>query len=481
MKVIATTINNFPGFSYIQVKAPENAQKQPVHLCVILDTSASMDSENKLNNVKQSMKFLLDFLGPEDKLSVVTFSQVGKIVINGVQVSPKEKENIRTRISLIMPESNTNLSGGIIAAQDCLFNDTKYKQGILLLTDGYANIGITMPNDITKLSTNLCKLYPGTSISTIGYGTTHNVELLQNISSEGGGSYYVVNDMEDVAQVFGDILGGLLSCVAQQVTVQLPSQIKVKTRYAVHYIDSTTNTSTENKTSIIIGDMPSGMNASFIAEIGINTPVIVKGYSLETNENFAILSEVLKNNDQAIQLECEAHYLRFVVLELIEKSRSALLKGSDITELLNDIQKYSLLITNYKEHDSNNNLWDILLEELKECNQSLENYKKLGHNYDSQTSAQVMGQRTTFLGRMKGIAAKGVTPRYINENTSPLPRGFSNIAQRQISTQLQSQMSPQSLSIPLPDVELERQLTRCISDDNDNNIIRSSLQRIISN
>ena len=516
MKFSATTINKFPGYACIQVKAEENASRQPVHLCVVLDTSASMESESKLENVRQSMKYLIDFLGPKDKLSIVTFSQVARIVINGVSTTNEEKENIRTRISLIRPESNTNLSGGIIAAQDCLSSESGFKQGVLILTDGHANVGVTGPKDIVKLSTNLSRLFTGTSISTIGYGTDHTVELLQDISSEGGGSYYVVNDMEDVAQVFGDILGGLLSCVAQQVTVQLPLGCEIKTRYAVHNV--------ANKVEVVIGDMPAGMVAAFIAKLDKNTAVNIKGYDLVTNENMILLGNVDENDDEVIQAECEAHYLRFVVLELIEKARKVL-TGADknITDIINDIHKYSMEIVNYKAKNVNG-LWDMLLEELKECGESLENFKNGGYGvYDSQTSAKVMGQRTTFLGRMKGVAAKGATPRLARQvacglsqgipEPPTLSRGFSNFAQRQISSQLQTQTvgglsqtagslsqtadglsqthtscvsqpfsastAPviiQPITLPPPSSFLERQIGRCQS--NGSNDIIDPLQRL---
>ncbi len=434
MKFSATTINKFSEFACIQVHADKNVEKQPVHLCVVLDTSTSMDMENKLENVRQSMKFMLDFLGPKDMLSIISFSQTARNVLNKVYVTAEEKENIRTRISLIRSETNTNLSAGIIVAQDSLVNIEGYKQGILILTDGHTNVGITQPNDIVKMSSNLGKLFPGTSISTIGYGTDHNTELLQNISSEGGGTYYVVKDMEDVAHVFGDILGGLLSCVAQQVTVSLPEGVEVKTRYAVH--------NSPGSVDVVIGDMPAGMEAAIIAKISEGTTVSLKGYDLQDNSSFTTTGLVEKNDDLKTQAECEAHYLRFIVTELIEKARKAIMyKETDVTEIMNDIQKYSVLIVEYKEKNTNE-LWNILLEELKDCNETLERYRVRGGNdYETQASAQVMAQRTTYLGRMKGIAAKGLTPK-MGEGLGELSRGFSNLAQRQISTQIQSQVSP---------------------------------------
>ncbi len=476
MNASVTNIEKYPGYACIQLTASEHVKKQPVHLCVVLDTSASMDSENKLENVRQSIKFLLNYLGPEDMLSLVTFSQYAKVVINKAHTISDEKEYINARISLIKSESNTNLSGGIIAAQDCLLNNSTYKQSIIILTDGHANVGVTASSDITKLSSNLSKLYIGTSISCVGYGTDHHVEVLQSISSEGGGSYYVVNNMEDVAMAFGDILGGLFTCVAQQVTVHLPIGTDIKSRYAIHNNDKTTD--------VIIGDMPCGMEAAFIAKLDISTNINITGYDLIDNEKFSITATVNNNTATSIQTKCEAHYLRFIVLELIERVRNVLSNGSIIitTEIMNDIKRIIQEISAYKQKDSNS-IWDMLLEELKECEDNLTKYNINGITFDSQTSAQVLGQRTTFLGRMKGIAA-----RTMSSSNPVLMRGFSNNTQKHISSQLQTMATPYSQgkqqehphtpilaasdinasTLPLPPImNLTRQIGRCSSDNSE--------------
>ena len=220
MNFKAFTLSKNTKWACIQVKAPESEARYPIHLCCIIDISGSMEDENKLKNVKNSIYYLLDFLGPQDKISIITFSDHAKTVI--YQALGSEKENIRTQLLFIQPLTSTNLSSGIIQAQDTLLQDMSYKQGILLLTDGEANTGITKTSDIVNLIRGLRNNFSGTTVSCIGYGICHNTELLQNISTEGCGSYYIVNNLENVATVFGDVLGALASAVAQQVRVILP-------------------------------------------------------------------------------------------------------------------------------------------------------------------------------------------------------------------------------------------------------------------
>jgi uncharacterized protein YegL len=430
MNFHAYTLKNYPEWACLQIKAPPSELRIPVHLCFVIDTSASMNDDKKLENVKRSIHFLLDFLGPHDIISIVTFSEVAKVILNKVAVTTAEKENIRARISIICVESNTNLSAGIVQSRECLLNNSdEYKQGILLLTDGYANLGLTRPADILEIVTNtIGGDRTGTSISCVGYGTDHNVELLQSISTDGGGSYYVVNNIEDVACVFGDILGGLISCSAQQLRVILPLGTEVKSRYARNVIDSTVN--------IIIGDMPAGMEAVFIAKIPIGTSVILKGYDLQSHNTFEITTTVATTDDLLLNINSEAHYLRFEVLLLLDQSRVILSSCSSRDTINTHINKLNTHIAKIKEYIvvAPHSLWDVLLEELDNC------VKSLTTPSDIFDTPNIMTQHAGYLGRMRGLPGRAASQ--LSADLPYLIRGFSNSIQRQISSELSAQVTP---------------------------------------
>ena len=440
MNFQAYTLAKHPEWVCIQVKAPESKTRTPVHLCCIIDTSGSMESYNKLENVKRSLQFLLDFLSPEDSISVITFSETARTILSQIAVSANEKDNIRARISIIRVESSTNLSAGIIQAHNSLLADTSnLKQGILLLTDGIANAGLICPEDILQLVRNTITKFSGTSISSVGYSTDHNVELLQSISTEGGGSYYVVNNLEDVATVFGDILGGLVSCTSQQVRVVLPNGTELKSRYGTNTIG--------DKIEIIIGDMPAGAEAAFLAKIPSEVVATLKGYDLVAHNTYEINTNVVIMEDAALQINGEAHYIRFEVLALLEQSRnyiSQLCSLIDVTTHIERINSCIANITGYRE-EHEHSLWDILLEELNTCKRTLENRHLAAAN-----TPQIMTQHAGYLGRMRGLPAMlSQLPNAQNYGSgdpttihSPcLTRTFSNYAQRQISSQLYATVS----------------------------------------
>ena len=400
MNFKAFTLSKNSEWVCIQAKAPESEARIPVHLCCIIDTSGSMDDDKKLINVKNSLYYLLDFLCPEDKISIITFSNTAKTIIN--QTFCSEKETIRTQLSLIQSESSTNLSAGIIQAQETLLTDSNYKQGILLLTDGEANAGLTKIPDIIQLVHNMEKF--NTTISCIGYGLCHNGELLQSISTEGKGSYYIVNNLESVATVFGDILGGLVTCVAQQVQVMLPVGTEVKSRYA---------TNTDESMNIMIGDMTAGFEAIFFAKIAHRFRVSLKGYNLLKQEHFVVNTHVMTYDNIKDQLHAYANYIRFEVIDVLE------------SPTMEKIDAYIAKITEYKT-ENDIAMWDILIQQLKQAKKSFGRHDPY------------LRQTLGCLGVMRGISDDHV---------------FSNSIQRQFSNQLSQNVNqyddlPDLIEIP---------------------------------
>lgn len=434
----AYTLSHRPEWACIQAKAPEAQGRTPVHLCCLIDTSASMRQEKKLDNVKNSLHYLLDFLGPADKLSLITFSSQAAIVLQQLAVTAEERENIRARISLLREDNNTNLSAGLILARDTLLVEEArggVKQGILLLTDGHANMGVTRPDFLMDIVRNTIGQFPGTSISCIGYGTDHNVELIQQISAVGGGAYYVVNNLDDVATVFGDVLGGLASCSFQQVRILLPAGCELKTRYAVR----TDRAGTE----VTIGDLPAGMSAVFLARIPANTVVTAKAFHLENMSTVEIGSRVVHLEDEEHCVNGEAHYLRFEVLALLDRARELLpprpeIDGVDVeaevNEVVGRIRALIMNITEYRQQHPHS-LWDVLLDELRTAKRYLEQRR-----HARADTSRILSQHATFLGCMRGISASSADP-----NEAPahpvLQSVFSNQLQRGISSQLHEVVS----------------------------------------
>lgn len=206
----------------LRIKAPVaqavGTTRAPVHFILLVDTSGSMESNSKLHNVVRSAHFMLEHLQATDQLTLIEFNTHATLLVDHLPMTAEAKIHVTQRLAAAAPEGSTNLSAALLLAKTAAQSTPAgMKAGVLILTDGHANVGTT---DQTTLRTIL----QGTnaSISTVGYGTDHNTDLLTAMAADSGGSYNVVSSLEDTATVFGDILGGLLSCAAQNVVVEYP-------------------------------------------------------------------------------------------------------------------------------------------------------------------------------------------------------------------------------------------------------------------
>lgn len=218
----------------ILLKGRTRSSRQPVHMMMLVDTSGSMDEAGKLDSVKKSLQVMLVLLSEEDRLSLVTFDDRSKVVLNRITPTATDREAISYRISALHTDGSTNMSSGLLEIRQLIEDQAAgRKQGILLLTDGIANMGITGVNGLVNIVQRIVQEKPGVSVSTVGYGADHNTELLTEIAKEGGGAYNVVKSLEDVASTFGDVLGGLMSISVQGAVLEFPPGYKVTTSYPV--------------------------------------------------------------------------------------------------------------------------------------------------------------------------------------------------------------------------------------------------------
>jgi hypothetical protein len=173
-----------------------------------------------------------------------------------------------------------------------------------------------------------------------------------------------------------------------------------------------------------------------------------------THNKFEVNTPITTTSDEILQLNGEAHYIRFEVLALLEQSRGLVnyfAVPEDVTRQISKIDDCINTITSHRTAHEHS-LWDILLEELNTCKYTLQNRRHMNPD-----TPNIMTQHAGYLGRMRGLpAALSQIPNIQNNHTSDddicddpytnltpvhLGRTFSNYAQRQISSQLTATVS----------------------------------------
>lgn len=208
--------------AYLMVKltAPEQEMKsRPVqNLSFVIDRSGSMSGE-KLDYTKKAVSFAVGHLGPQDYCSVVAFDDMVTMVASSHKV--ENKDALKMAVESIYSGGSTNLSGGMLMG----LREVKlaYKENqinrVLLLTDGMANVGVTDHGALVEKAREMAS--GGVTLSTFGLGDDFEEDLLQAMAEAGGGNFYYIETPDQIPGIFDQELTGLLSIVAQNLSVKV--------------------------------------------------------------------------------------------------------------------------------------------------------------------------------------------------------------------------------------------------------------------
>lgn len=210
-------------YFYVNLAAADFIPAQdplPLNLSLVIDRSGSMSSENKLGNVLNAAKLIIDKLRPQDRVSVVVYDD--KVGVEWASGPVTDKAKIKGRLSEIFPGGSTNLSGGMLEG----YKQTKstyskdYLNRVILLSDGQANVGETDPHKLGNIAQDWY-LEHNISISTFGVGLDYNEDLMTKLAEKGRGNYYFISNSNAVSGIFEKELSGLLATLVKNLEMKI--------------------------------------------------------------------------------------------------------------------------------------------------------------------------------------------------------------------------------------------------------------------
>jgi Ca-activated chloride channel family protein len=235
----------------------------PMNLALVIDRSGSMASEDKLRFAKSAAEQLVNRLRPDDQLAIVAYDDV---VLTSVPSAPaREQERFLAAIRALVPGNRTDLHGGMVRGYEEVLAhfDERKLNGILLLSDGLANVGVIVPGEIAKRAAD-CR-GRGVRISTMGMGVEYDEDLLNGIAQHAGGNYYYVGEAETVGRFLDEELDelGLVTARDVELRVKLGEGVTLREVYGrPHRMEG-------REVVIPLRDVYSGQNCKAVARLSV--------------------------------------------------------------------------------------------------------------------------------------------------------------------------------------------------------------------
>lgn len=171
--------------------APREAARPALVTVLALDVSGSMRGE-PLAQVVRSVERIVDLLGDDDRLGVVAFSTGATEVAPALALDAGHRRTVKSRVARLAADDRTNIEAGLALARSILPARTdRQRRGIVLLSDGEPNVGAATPDELAVVAR---AIRHDAVISTLGYGTRHDENVLFAVAEGGGSSYRFVQD-----------------------------------------------------------------------------------------------------------------------------------------------------------------------------------------------------------------------------------------------------------------------------------------------
>jgi len=191
-----------------------------VNLVCLLDNSGSMEREDRVSIVKQTLGVLARKLTPNDRVSLVTFSRTPKLRIDGMRGGNREAF-LKASTGWI-PQGGTHVEKGLALAYETAKKHfiAGGNNRVILLTDGAANMGNVDPYQLRKTVESHRK--QGIALDCFGIGWEgYNDNLLEVLARNGDGRYGFLNQPAQAVAEFEQKLLGAFQVAASDVKVQV--------------------------------------------------------------------------------------------------------------------------------------------------------------------------------------------------------------------------------------------------------------------
>jgi Ca-activated chloride channel family protein len=250
------------------------------NLVFLIDVSGSMNDQNKLPLLKESMKILVKELRKEDKVSIIVYAGATGMVLP--PTSGDEKQTIINALEKLSAGGSTAGGAGIELAYKTA-QENFIKNGnnrVILATDGDFNVGISSNGDMQTLIEE--KRKSGVFLTCLGYGMgNYKDSKMELLSDKGNGNYAYIDNIQEANRFLGKEFKGSMFAIAKDVKIQIEFNPKhVKSYRLIGYENRKLRDEDFTNDAIDAGELGSGHTVTALYEI-IPTGVASEFYQEE--------------------------------------------------------------------------------------------------------------------------------------------------------------------------------------------------------
>ena len=237
------------------------------NLVFLIDVSGSMNDQNKLPLLKESMKILVKQLRREDKVAIIVYAGAAGMVLP--PTSGDEKQTIIDALEKLSAGGSTAGGAGIELAYKTA-QENFIKNGnnrVILATDGDFNVGGSSNSDMQTLIEQ--KRKSGVFLTCLGYGMgNYKDSKMEILSDKGNGNYAYIDNIQEANRFLGKEFKGSMFAIAKDVKIQIEFNPKhVKSYRLIGYENRKLRDEDFTNDAIDAGELGSGHTVTALYEI----------------------------------------------------------------------------------------------------------------------------------------------------------------------------------------------------------------------
>jgi Ca-activated chloride channel family protein len=251
----------------VQSKRAMPGSRKPVNLTFLVDTSGSMQGDDRLGLVKKALGEVTENLGPRDSIAIVGYSDRVDEILGRTSVT--DKPAILEAIQKIRAYGTTNMEAGMARAYQLAHerSEAGAENRVIVLSDGAPNVGASTHEEL--LETVSAEREKGITLSTIGFGAgNYRDELMEQLADNGDGNSYYVDDAAETERLFGERLLSTLITVARDVKAQVEFDPDVVDSYRrIGYANRALSEQDWSDPSVDAGEIGAGHRITVLYEV----------------------------------------------------------------------------------------------------------------------------------------------------------------------------------------------------------------------